>query len=351
MNILPIAQLFSSIPVNIVFIVASVFLLWFGADWLVKGASKMALSMNLQPIIIGLTVVAFGTSAPELVVSVTAALKGEASMALGNVVGSNIANIALVLGVCALICPIEVSKDTLKSDLPFMVLVSFLTYVLARFGPAGDGTGLNQMDGIIMLGFLVYFLLRIYLKNKSSKEVDPELAEIMEEQKGSNGMNLVLVLAGIIGLVAGAKLLVEGGVVIAGALGVPEFFISLTMVALGTSIPELAASGMAAYKGETDLCMGNIVGSNIMNLLIVLAITIVIAPIAVAPNIINFELPAVVFVAILLYFLCRLGRLKLGKKAGVLLLAVYFGFIFMSYKKPAEQSPVKQTASIEKLTR
>ncbi|MCH2207184.1 MAG: calcium/sodium antiporter [Lentisphaerales bacterium] len=334
---------------NIVFVVASVFLLWFGADWLVKGASKMALSMNLQPIIIGLTVVAFGTSAPELVVSVTAALKGGPEMALGNVVGSNIANIALVLGVCALICPIEVSKDTLKTDLPFMVLVSFLTYVLARFGPAGGGTGLNQLDGIIMLGFLVYFLLRIFLKNRNSKEVDPELAEIMEEKKSSNAMNFVLVLAGIIGLVAGATLLVEGGVVIAGAMGVPEFFISLTMVAIGTSIPELAASAMAAYKGETDLCMGNIVGSNIMNLLIVLAITVVIAPIAVSPNIIQFELPAVVIVAILLYFMCRLGKLKLGKKAGVILLLVYVSFIYLSYKKPSVQAPqgtapIKQAA-------
>ena len=142
----------------------------------------MALSMNIQPIIIGLTVVAFGTSAPELVVSVTAALDGNPEIALGNVVGSNIANIALVLGLCSLISPIEISKDSMKSDMPFMVMVSFLVYVLARFGVAGTGTGLNRTDGIIMLCFLVYFLLKIFIKNKNSKNVDPDLQEIMEEE-------------------------------------------------------------------------------------------------------------------------------------------------------------------------
>lgn len=344
MNNVLIAQLSTSIPINVGFVIVSIFLLWFGADWLVKGASKMALSLNIQPIIIGLTVVAFGTSAPELVVSITAALQGGPEMALGNVVGSNIANIALVLGVCALISPIEVTKDTMKSDLPFLVLVSFLTYVLARFGSAGAGIGLNRTDGLIMLGFLLYFLLRIFFKNRNSKEVDPELAEIMEEKKSSGLINFVLVIAGIIGLASGAQLLVEGGVVIAGAIGVPQFFISLTVIAIGTSVPELAASGMAAYKGETDLCMGNIVGSNIMNLLIVLAITVVIAPIAVSADIMKFQLPAVVIVAILLYFLCRIGGMKLGKKAGVLLLCVYVGFIYLSYNKsqPVAQS-VEQT--------
>ena len=310
---------------------------------MVKGASKMALSLNIQPIIIGLTVVAFGTSAPELVVSVTAALKGSPEIALGNVVGSNIANIALVLGVCAIISPIEISKDTMKSDLPFMVMVSFLAYVLARFGSAGDGIGLDRLDGIIMLGFLLYFLLRIFFKNRNSKEVDPELAEIMEEKKSSNLVNFFLVVAGIIGLVGGATLLVEGGVVIASKIGVPEFFISLTLVAIGTSLPELAASAMAAYKGETDLCMGNIVGSNIMNLLIVLAITVTIAPIAVARDIVGFELPAIVIVAILLYFLCRIGKMRLDKKAGFLLLAFYFGFIYLSYEDPGN---VKQQPAV-----
>lgn len=331
-----------TIPISILLVLASIFLLWFGADWLVKGSSKLALSLNIRPIIIGLTVVAFGTSAPELVVSVFAAVEGQPEMALGNVVGSNMANIALVLGICALITPIEIQKDTLKSDIPFLVLVSFLTYVLARFGAAGSGlaTGLSRLDGIIMLAFLVYFLLRLFFKSKAGNEVDPELQEIMMEQKSSNWKNILLLILGIAFLVAGAKALVTGGEFIATSMGIAPFFISLTMVAVGTSIPELAASGMAAYKGETELCLGNVIGSNIMNLLIVLAVTVCILPIPVAPGIIRFELPGIVFIAIILYFMCRLGDLKLTRLKGIMLLILYVVYIYMSFvaSKPSGQA-------------
>ena len=327
-----------NLPISVLLVLASVFLLWFGADWLVKGSSKLALSMNIRPIIIGLTVVAFGTSAPELVVSVLAAVGGSTEMALGNVVGSNIANIALVLGVCAVITPLEVSKDTLKSDIPFLVLASFLTYVFARYGAADASgqTGLSRTDGIIMLAFLAYFLLRLFFKSKSGNEVDPELQEIMMEEKTSNWKNIVLVIVGIAFLVGGAKALVTGGEFIATLIGVPAFFISLTMVAIGTSIPELAASGMAAYKGETDLCLGNVIGSNIMNLLIVLAVTVCISPIPVAAKYIQFELPGIVIIAVILYFMCRIGDLKITRAKGVVLLVIYFAFIFFS-------SPIGQT--------
>lgn len=321
-----------SIPISVMLVLISVFLLWFGADWLVKGSSKLALSMNIKPIIIGLTVVAFGTSAPELVVSVMAALGGSAEMALGNVVGSNMANIALVLGICAIITPIDIQKDTLKSDIPFLVLVSFLTYVLARFGVANAAgeMGFSRLDGVIMLCFLVYFLLRLFFKSKGGNDVDPELQEIMMEEKTANWKNVVLVVVGITFLVLGAKSLVTGGEFIASSMGIPKFFISLTMVAIGTSIPELAASGMAAYKGETDLCLGNVIGSNIMNLLIVLAVTMCILPIPVSPEILRFELPGIVFIALILYFMCRLGDLKLTRLKGVLLLMIYFAYIYMS---------------------
>lgn len=324
-----------TITTSVILVLVSIVLLWFGADWLVKGASKLALSMNIKPIIIGLTVVAFGTSAPELVVSLLAAFKpGGAEMALGNVLGSNIANIALVLGICALITPLEIQKDLLKGDMPFLVLVSFLTYALARFGTIGitDETGLSMLDGVIMLGFLAYFLFRMFVKSKQDNEVDPELQELMMEKKTSNWINFVMVIMGIVFLVGGAQALVSGGEFIATSMGIPKFFISLTMFALGTSIPELAASGMAAYRKETDLCLGNVIGSNIMNLLIVLAVTVCIQPIAVKANIINFEMPAIVVVAILLYFLCRIGSMKITRAKGVLLLAFYAVFIFYSYK-------------------
>lgn len=319
-------------PISIALVLISVFLLWFGADWLVKGSSKLALSMNIKPIIIGLTVVAFGTSAPELVVSVMAAVGGNPEMALGNVIGSNMANVALVLGVCAIITPIDIQKETLKSDIPFLVLVSFLAYILARFG-AADASGVigySRLDGVIMLGFLVYFLLRLFLKSKGGNDVDPELQEIMMEEKTANWKNVVLVVIGIVFLVLGAKALVTGGEFIASSMGIPKFFISLTMVAIGTSIPELAASGMAAYKGETDLCLGNVIGSNVMNLLIVLAVTMCILPIPVSTGIIRFELPGIVFIAVILYFMCRLGDLKLTRLKGVLLLIIYVAYVYMS---------------------
>ena len=155
--------------------------------------------------------------------------------------------------------------------------------------------------------------------------------ELMKEKKTSNWINFVMVILGIAFLVGGAQALVSGGEYIAISMGIPKFFISLTMFALGTSIPELAASGMAAYRKETDLCLGNVIGSNIMNLLIVLAITVCIQPIAVKASIINFEMPAIVGVAILLYFLCRVGSLKITRAKGVLLLASYGAFIYYSY--------------------
>ena len=180
-----------------------------------------------------------------------AAHEGNPEIALGNVIGSNIANIALVLGICALIKPLPVDRQILKGDIPFLVLISFITLWLARHGLASatQGAGLSRTDGIFMLCLLAYFLFRLFVKSKKSQRVDPELQEIMEEKKSGNGKSLLLVIAGIAFLVIGARLLVHSGTVIAGVLGVPKFFISLTMVALGTSLPELAASGMAAYRG------------------------------------------------------------------------------------------------------
>jgi cation:H+ antiporter len=338
-----------NLPISVVMVLASVFLLWFGADWLVKGASKLALSMSIKPIVIGLTVVAFGTSAPELVVSVSAAVSGTPEIALANVIGSNLANIALVLGICALINPIEIHKDTLKNDIPFLVLVSFLTYALGRYGLASAASGelgFSRLDGIIMLAFLAYFLIRIFAKSKDTTEVDPELQEILAEKETPKWQNILLVVIGALFLVAGGHLLVSGGKFIATSMGIPPYFIGLTMVALGTSLPELAASGMAAYRKETDLCMGNIIGSNVMNLILVLAVTVVIAPIAVSAEIISVQLPSMVGIVIVLYFLCRVGKLRLSKIEGVLLLLIYFGFIGFSYVSQMA-APDKAPVAIE----
>ncbi len=321
---------------SILLVVFSILLLWFGADWLVKGASKMALSINVKPIVIGLTVVAFGTSAPELMVSIMAAFKeGGGEMALGNILGSNIANIALILGVCALISPLQIQKDLVKSDIPFMALVTLLTYLLARFGAAhigGEENGLSRLDGFILLGFFAYFLYKMFKKSKDDSGLDPELREILIEKKSSNWLNFLLVIAGVVFLVGGAKALVTGGEFIAEKAGIPKLFISLTMFAVGTSIPELAASGMAAYRKETELCLGNIIGSNILNLIIVLALTICLTPIVVSERIIGVEFLVTLAVAIVLYFLCRLGSPQISRLKGLFLLIIYVGFVLISYR-------------------
>ncbi|MHA6492573.1 calcium/sodium antiporter [Pseudomonas borbori] len=283
-----------------VYLIAGLILLVAGAEVLVRGAAKLAAQFGIPPLIIGLTVVAFGTSAPETAVSVQAALDGKGDLAIGNVVGSNIANVLFILGLTALIAPLIVSRQLIRLDVPIMIGASLLT-----MGLAWDGS-LSKLDGAVLFGgILTYtaFLIVSSRKDKAAAEDDEFTKELgLDETPKPYGwvINAALVLGGLVLLVAGSNFLVEGAVNLARALGLSELVIGLTVVAIGTSLPELATSVMAAIRGERDIAVGNIVGSNIFNLLCVLGLASLVSPlpIQIAANALAFDFPVMIAVAV-----------------------------------------------------
>lgn len=279
-------------------LVAGLILLVMAADWLVRGASRLAARLGIPPLIIGLTVVAFGTSAPELAVSVEAALGGSADIALGNVVGSNIANVLLILGASALITPLLVHSQLIRLDVPIMILLSLLVFALAADGLLG------RVDGVLLVLALGAYITFLALQSRRGKAaVSEEFSTEFGPQAQASApawTNLLLIVVGLAGLILGARMLVDAAVTLAQAFGVPELVIGLTVVAVGTSLPELATSIMAAIKGERDIAVGNVVGSNIFNLMAVLGVAAGIAPagINVSAQAIAFDLPVMIGVAV-----------------------------------------------------
>ncbi|BCX49150.1 sodium:calcium antiporter [Haloferula helveola] len=251
-------------------------LLSFGADWMVRGASELALRARVKPLVVGLTVVAFGTSAPELLVSLKANLdpNTQADIAVGNVVGSNICNIALLLGIAALIRPLTVSSQVVRRELPILLVVTggFVAMII-------DGK-LDRWEGVVMFCGIVFYVIHSIRLARSTPE-DPALADVPEEalaHAGESGLaptlkSLGWVVLGLAGLIYGADRLVTSGVTIARVLNVPELVIGLTMVAIGTSLPELATTIAASRKGQTDIIAGNLIGSNLFNILAVMGLT------------------------------------------------------------------------------
>lgn len=283
-----------------IYLIAGLILLVAGAEVLVRGAAKLAAQFGIPPLIIGLTVVAFGTSAPETAVSVQSALNGSGDLAIGNVVGSNIANVLLILGVTALIAPLVVSRQLIRLDVPIMIGASLITYALAWDG------GLSRLDGALLFaGIIVYTVFLIISSRRSQSnaaddEFEAEYGQHETPKPYAWAINLALIIAGLALLVGGSHFLVEGAVQLARALGLSELVIGLTVVAIGTSLPELATSVMAALKGERDIAVGNIVGSNIFNLLCVLGLASLLSPsaILVASNALAFDFPVMIAVAV-----------------------------------------------------
>lgn len=267
-----------SLILAIVFLAIGIGMLYYGADWLVKGSVRLAINLGITPLVIGLTVVALGTSSPELVVSVSAGLAGNSEIALGNVVGSNICNIALILGVAGLIRPIKVDPKLLKTDVVYMIGFSVLLILFVL-----DGS-IQWYEGTVFVILIVAYIFFTLRKSRKDNSVDlpDELEAELNEAKTSKKpiIDVVLIIIGFAFLILGANFFLDGAVVIAKYAGVSNAIIGLTLVAFGTSLPELATSIVASIKNENDITLGNAVGSNIFNILLILGVTAIIHPIS-----------------------------------------------------------------------
>ena len=311
-----------------VYLIAGLVLLVAGAEVLVRGAAKLAAQFGIPPLIIGLTVVAFGTSAPETAVSVQAALNGSGDIAIGNVLGSNIANVLLILGMTSLIAPLIVSRQLIRLDVPIMIGASLVTYALAW-----DGS-LSRLDGALLFSAVVgytLFLISSSRRASAAAAADDEFAKefgLDETPKPyATLINAALVVVGLVLLVTGSNFLVEGAVSLARALGLSELVIGLTVIAIGTSLPELATSILAAIRGERDIAVGNIVGSNIFNLLCVLGLASLVSPaaISVASSALAFDFPVMIAVAVACLPIFFTGY-AINRWEGLLFLAYYAAY-------------------------
>ena len=310
---------------QVLLLVAGLAGLFYGGNWLVRGASKLALSYGVSILIIALTFVAIGTSMPELLVSVQAALAGKSDLAVGNVIGSNIANIGLILGATGLIAPLSVKAILLRREVPIMILVSVLAFFLMIDGQIG------RLDGaILLLSFLAFNLLFYWLARRESETQERLLSDLDDNPDGklSRSREFLFLFAGVAALVLGSRMMVEGAVNLARMFGISELVIAITLVAFGTSLPELAASLSAAYHRETDLAIGNVVGSNIANLLLVLGVTAFVQPIQVDRGEVLFEFVVMIAFAVLLIPFVRHQRL--GRWQSALFLGAYIAFVIYS---------------------
>ncbi len=309
-------------------------LLWGGAEILVKYASRLARSLGVRPIIIGLTVISVGTSIPELVVSVVAALEKQVGISIGNIVGSNIANLGLILGVGALILPLQIRTTWVKREVPFMIVVTFVF-----LGMGYTGEGISRLEGISLLGILFLFLL--YVSKYTMKQMT-EFKEIARKQ--ANGVSpptftytrfkyFILSIVGIAILISGSKIAVNSGTRLAEILGVSNSIIGLTFIAFGTSLPELATTIVSAIRKEVDLALGNIVGSNIFNLSMIGGVTALIRPIPIAheAQLTSVQFPLLLFLTLAIWPI-MMWRRNVNRLQGAALVTAYVVFILLTVR-------------------
>lgn len=308
----------------VLFVLGLVFLIA-GAESLVRGAGRLAAAVGISPLVIGLTVVAFGTSAPELAVSVKSALSDQAGIAVGNVVGSNIFNVLFILGVSALIVPLVVSSQLIRLDVPIMLALSVLVLLLAL-----DGV-FSRVEGLVLfIGLLVYIGVLILMSRKETAAVKLEFAQeysIVSTAHTHWLKDTLLIIAGLALLVTGSRWFVDSAVIFAQYLGVSELVVGLTIVAAGTSMPEVVTSIIAAIRGERDIAVGNVVGSNIFNIMGVLGVASIIAPsgIEVSPEFVRFDIPVMILVALACVPIFFTGGV-ISRQEGSVLLAYYIAY-------------------------
>ena len=312
-------------PIAFLILIAGLVLLVVGAEFLVKGASKIAAILHISPLIIGLTIVAYGTSAPEMSVSIMSSFSSQGDIAVGNVVGSNICNILLVLGLSSVVAPLVVTKQIIRSDVPIMIGVSLLLLMFAWDGE------LSRVDSIILfIGGVLYTLSLIYQSSKQSVEQDEFAQEYGFSGEVTTQLwlkNIVYIIGGTILLIWGSRWLVQSAVEIAQDFGVSELLIGLTIVAFGTSLPELATSVVASFRGERDIAVGNVLGSNIFNILAVLGIAGTLSPNAIMVNtsVIRFDAPVAIAVAFACLPIFYSGK-RIDRWEGLLFLFYYLAY-------------------------
>jgi len=305
------------------YLIGGILLLILSGNWLVKSGITIAEHFNIPPFIIGVTVISLGTSAPELFVSLNAALSGSPDIAIGNVVGSNIANIGLVLAITAIVITIPVKKATIKFDFPVLLIASavFVFFML--------DLEISRTEGIIMLSMmLVYLLIIIKLNHKKSNKEE----KIEKSKRKLPILSFLVVLASCLGLLLGSNVLVEGASNIADSLGVSERVISITVIAFGTSIPELATSVIAAFKKQIDISVGNIIGSNIFNILVIMGITTTTKPLTVNPSILNFDVYFLIgFVVLTGLFFIPFKNATITRAKGIIYLLAFFVYYIVLF--------------------
>ncbi len=303
--------------------ILGIYLLIKSADWIVDGASSLAKKLGVSSLIIGLTVVAFGTSLPELVVNVFAAIKGSGEVAFGNIIGSNIANILLALGVTAVITNVKVKSDSVWKEIPFALLSAFVLFALASKMFFGEGEFFNRSDGLVLLGLFGVFLYYTFRKAGEDKLKNDE----SKKDVGSNSQILFRLIIGLIGIYFGGKYVVDGAIFIAGQLGLSEFLISATVVAIGTSLPELVVCVVAALKKNIDLAVGNVIGSNIFNVLWVFGVIPFFGVLKI-PKFVLVDIGIMFLVTLVLFLFMFVGRKhELRRVDGILFLLLYILYI------------------------
>ncbi|MFT4876083.1 MAG: cation:H+ antiporter [Bacteroidia bacterium] len=318
--------------VYILFVVGFVLLIK-GADWLVSGSASVAKKYNISDLVIGLTIVSMGTSMPELIVNILASTSGASEIAIGNVVGSNIANILLILGVAAFIYPLTIKESTVMSQIPFSIIAILLVAFAANapiFNP-DYSLMISRLDGVVFILFFALFMVYII---KLAREGRADMIEEATDKVLPMGKSILFILLGMVGLFLGGKWVVDGAIKIAEQFGLSQNLIGLTIVAIGTSLPELVTSAMAAYRKNTDIAVANVIGSNIFNLLWVLGISAMISPMKYDP-VVNTDIIVLLVATCLIIFSLMTGRAKnqIGKPTGIFFLACYIAYTaFLIYR-------------------
>lgn len=311
---------------SVIFLLIGFLLLVKGADWFVEGASSIARHLRIPSLVIGLTIVAFGTSAPELAVSITAAIKGSNDIAIGNVVGSNIFNLLVVIGMSAMICPLSIKPSIIKKDYPLSIVAVLLLNVLImdQLFTKNSPMTLGRLDGIFLLigfGIFMYLTIKDAFKSRAKNLCVPEAETAIGYPMGKS---ILISLVGLAGIIIGGDMTVNGAKEIARAFGLSEALIGLTIVAVGTSLPELVTSIVAAKKGESDIAIGNVVGSNIFNIFLILGVSSTILPMNISKTYL-YDVGLLTIVSILIYIPILLKK-KIGRVMGTIMTCSYIAY-------------------------